>query len=484
MLTREAKILKAAALIEKQKRNQERRYFEFFKKAWQVQEPETELELNWHIEYLCDYFQKVIENVANKIPQKSVIINISPRSTKSKIISVNLAPWAWINYPWLKFINSSHSAGLSTEHSVQSRWLIESEWYQNNWGNRYQMLTDQNVKNSYANNRGGTRLAVSVGQKVSGRGCDIVIADDLVDPEDSDAKSAIEKANSHFSSGLYTRLNDKKSGVRILVMQRVAENDVTGNELSIRPEKYNHICIPSEDSEEVKPVELRTNYKEGLFDSNRFNRGVLDDVKRNIGSLKYAGQFLQKPMSVGGNIFKSQWWKFYDELPKIMDRWIQSWDLSFDEGDNASFVVGQVWGKKGNNAYLVYEYRKQIGFTDQLKAFAHVSELFPMARKKLVEKKANGAALINTLTNKIVGITPVEPKGSKENRAISVSPNVEIGLVYLPNKDNNQWVVDFIQECATFPNGKHNDRIDAMSQALDDFYGTSSDRLKRLLGDL
>ena len=70
------------------------------------------------------------------------------------------------------------------------------------------------------------------------------------------------------------------------------------------------------------------------------------------------------------------------------------------------------------------------------------------------------------LAHEIPGILPVNPAGGKIARAAAVSPLIEAGNVYLPHPAIRPWVNDFIEECAAFPNGAHDDQVDAMTQAL------------------
>jgi predicted phage terminase large subunit-like protein len=84
----------------------------------------------------------------------------------------------------------------------------------------------------------------------------------------------------------------------------------------------------------------------------------------------------------------------------------------------------------------------------------------------LIEDKANGSAVIQMLAYEIPGLLPINPQGGKVARAHAVSPLIEAGNVYLPHPDWQPWVRDFIEECAAFPNGAHDDQVDAMTQAL------------------
>jgi len=85
---------------------------------------------------------------------------------------------------------------------------------------------------------------------------------------------------------------------------------------------------------------------------------------------------------------------------------------------------------------------------------------------KLIEDKANGSAVIQMLMNQIRGIIPVNPSGGKIARAAGISPLIEAGNVYLPHPQMFPWVGDFLEECAAFPNGAHDDQVDAMTQVL------------------
>ena len=181
--TQDIKVEKVKLGLEYQKRCCQKRYYDFFLAAWEVLEPVNDLKLNWHIEYLCHRLQREIERLGRKEKKdKDIIINISPRSLKSYIVSIMLCPWAWTKYPHLKFISASHSRELSIEHCRKSRQLIDSEWYQRFWHNAFGLTGDQNVKSFYENNKSGVRYAASIAGGVTGHGADVIVADDLIDP--------------------------------------------------------------------------------------------------------------------------------------------------------------------------------------------------------------------------------------------------------------------------------------------------------------
>ena len=132
-------------------------------------------------------------------------------------------------------------------------------------------------------------------------------------------------------------------------------------------------------------------------------------------------------------------------------------------------MVGQVWGVKGVRRYLVHQYRDRMSFTKTLSAIIKSVRDYPALREIVVEEKANGSAIIDTLKEKIGIIVPYNPSESKPARAAAIAPQIEAGNVYLPDPDYHpeaNWVDDYINEWKHFPNGANDDQVDASTQAL------------------
>lgn len=169
-------------------------------------------------------------------------------------------------------------------------------------------------------------------------------------------------------------------------------------------------------------------------------------------------------------MLKREWWQKYTTAPTT-GTLLQSWDLAFKDNKDSDFVVGQVWLQDGPDAYLLDQVRGRWGFTETVEQIKAVSSRWPAAHLKLVEDKANGPAVIESLSRQLPGIVPVNPQGGKESRAAAVSPFIEAGNVYLPRGVG--WVDEFIEEAAGFPNATHDDQVDAMSQALTRIFVTT-----------
>jgi predicted phage terminase large subunit-like protein len=148
-----------------------------------------------------------------------------------------------------------------------------------------------------------------------------------------------------------------------------------------------------------------------------------------------------------------------------------SWDMTFKDKDTSDFVVGQVWMRRGVDTYLLDQVRARLSFTDTLDAFKRMVAKWPQARAKLVEDKANGTAVLDSLRKEIPGLIPVVPHESKYARASAVSPFISAGNVKLPHSSVALFPVeDFIDEAAQFPNGAHDDQVDSASQILTRYY--------------
>jgi len=196
----------------------------------------------------------------------------------------------------------------------------------------------------------------------------------------------------------------------------------------------------------------------------------------------WSALYQQRPSPADGEMFKRKYWKYYKVLPSLdeFDEIIQSWDMTFKDTKNSDYVVGQVWGRIDANKYLIDMVRGKMGFPPTVQAVRNLSVRYPEAHAKLVEDKANGSAVIQTLENEITGIIPINPEGGKESRAFSASVDVEAGNVYLPDPSLKPWVHDFVEEHSSFPNGKHDDIVDSHTQASNRFNNKPKPNIRTL----
>jgi predicted phage terminase large subunit-like protein len=446
-------------------------FYEFFKAAWIVVEPAVPLSTNWHHKYICDMLQEECERIiAQKPKTKDIIINVPFRSTKSLIVTVMFPVWAWIKSPKLRFITSSYSATLSIELATKSRDIIFSDWFKVRWGDVFHIKKDQNLKERYENNFVGMRRATSVGGTVTGQGGDFLIVDDPLSPQMANSATERENANEWYRTTFYSRLNQADIGVRIIIMQRVHEDDLSGFLLDRETRtKYRHICIPATNEDgNIKPKSLEKFYNQetGLFWEDRFSRKILDDYKSALGTYGYAGQLQQTPTPLDSGMIHKDWFK--------IDRY------RVDEAI-VNFVIDPAYTANEKNdpsALLAYTYKENrwqiVDCVNVYKEFPDLVKFIQQWVQKngytnrsriYVEPKASGKSIVQTLVRE-TGLNVKEdkpPTKDKVARVSDVSASLESGRVSLLN---GEWNHKFLEQLVKFPAAKHDDMVDCLVMAV------------------
>ena len=463
-----------------------RRFREFVRQAWAIIEPHTPFVPGWHIDAIVEHLEAVTRGEI-----RNLLINVPPRHMKSLLVSVLWPAWEWIRHPERRWLFSSYAATLSIRDSVKCRTLIESPWYQSFWGDRYALSSDQNTKTRFDNNRSGYRIATSVGGAATGEGGDRIVCDDPHNVQDAESDAVRRATVDWWSIVMSTRVNDPRTAAKVVVMQRCHQLDLSGHLLD--QGGWEHLCLPAEYEDPPRVVSVhspdpRTQPGELLW-GERFGLKEIADLKVSLGSYASAGQLQQRPSPAGGGMIKRPWFGFWQppgaNLPPIpvrfpdgtehlivayeignVDEQAQSWDCSFKDLLTSDYVVGQVWGRLGSHFLLLDQVRARMDCPATVKAVREMSAKWPRCVAKLIEDKANGSAVIQMLSNEIAGLLPVNPEGGKIARASAVSPLIEAGNVLLPHPQLFPWVNDFIEECVQFPNGAHDDQVDAMTQII------------------
>jgi predicted phage terminase large subunit-like protein len=460
---------------------------EFVRQAWPVVEPSTPFVPGWHIDAIIEHLEAVSRGQI-----RNLLINVPPRHMKSLLVSAFWPAWEWITWPERRWLYSSYGAQLSIRDSIKCRRLIESFWYQARWADRFALTSDQNTKGRFDNNRSGYRLATSVGGAATGEGGDRIVCDDPHNVQEAESDAVRKATLDWFDIVMSTRVNDPKTAAKVVVMQRCHQQDLSGHLLE--QGGWEHLRLPAEHEQPGCTTSIgwsdpRTEQGQLLW-PDRFGSKEIADLKISLGSYAAAGQLQQRPSPSGGGIIKRHWFRYFQprganlppvivrlpdgtlisiaaiEVPHRVDEQIQSWDCAFKDLESSDYVVGQLWGRVGSFYLLGDQIRARMDCPATVKAVRAMSAKWPNCLAKLIEDKANGSAVIQMLSREIPGILPVNPEGGKVARAAAVSPLIEAGNVYLPHPLYAPWVDDFIEECAAFPNGAHDDQVDAMTQAL------------------
>ncbi len=459
---------------------------DFVQQMWPVVEPGKALIWGWPLDAMCEHLEAVTRGDI-----RNLIINVPPRFLKSTIVSVMWPAWEWLHDPQLRYLTSSYDKQLAVRDAVRTRRLINHPKYEIlNMGEdgkqRFIFSGDQNVKSSYENNQTGTRICTSPTSSGTGHGGDRIMVDDPHNVRESEAEIQRNAVHEWWDKTMSTRRNDPKTAARVIIMQRLHEDDLTGH--CLEQGGYDHLCLPllyeadhpHKSSTSLQFVDPR--HAEGqLLMPKRLGPEQAQDSKIELGTYGFVGQMQQRPAPSEGGIFQVAWFNEYEIEPPVdsFDRMWTTWDLSFKgrEGrggmrgeieavKNRSFVVGETWGSIGAASYILDEERGQWNILETIAAMVRARKKWPSATAHLVEDKANGPAIETLLKDKIPGLLLLNPRGSKIQRAHAVSPYCEAGNVHVPSPRYAPWIADWLHEICTFPFGRYNDRVDAMTQGL------------------
>ena len=424
--------------------------------------PSLEFLPNWHLEVICQKLDAVRRGEI-----KRLILNIPPRYLKSISGSVCLPAYILGHDPTKQIICASYGQDLADKLARDCRTIMTSPFFRNIFGTRLR----QTALHDFVTEQGGFRLATSVGGVLTGRGADIIIIDDALKPDEAVSDVVRNAVNQWFDHSLCSRLNSKKDGAIIIIMQRLHEDDLVGHVL--RQKGWEVVSFPAfaeaEETHQFQTAYGRFKHQRRVGDvlhPEREPREVLDTLRRSMGEYNFAGQYQQSPAPLGGGMVKVEWFKRYSEhdLPTSFDKIIQSWDTANKPTELADYSVCSTWGIKNKRIFLLHVLRERMAYPDLKRA---VRRQYEVHRPDviLVEDKASGTQLIQELIEEGVHcVQRVKPERDKVMRMHAQSASIENGFVYLPV--DAHWLPEYLHELTAFPRGKYDDQVDSTSQAL------------------
>lgn len=407
-----------------------------------------------HLKILCNYAEDILNG---KITRS--VVNIPPGHSKSIIFSVLLPVYAWIVNPSLKIINISYSPALAVRDAGKALQLLQDDWFVSRWGN---IVPDKRAgKKEYKNAFGGWRLSTSIKGRLTGSHADLIIIDDCSKAQDG--KTQFEEVLDWFKNTLPTRI--KPNGGRcVLIQQRLSYMDAS--EYCIE-RGWDHLCLPARFEEKfANKYDFRKKDGELLY-PGRFNDQKIKELEESLGSNGFA-QLQQRPLSESESIFKKQYFKYYKELPEKFNRFVCSFDLSFKGNANSDYNCGILVGQSGPDYYVLKVIHEKLDFTDTIDRVIELKKYcennFKRSPEIIIEDRANGPAVINSLKKKIPGIIAYNPgRNSKEERASSITYLFRAENVWFPDTWKDSY---FEQELLQFPKSRNDDLVDALTQAL------------------
>jgi len=435
----------------------------FIRKVFATVSPGEPYLHNWHVDAIVHQLMRVHAGESRRL-----LINQPPRSLKSICVSVGYVAWLLGHDPKRRVIVASYSGDFAAELHRQFRMVVGSEWYaalfpNTRWAKEtgLELITTQ----------GGSRYATSVGGTLTGRGADLIIVDDPLNANEVYSEPARKRVIDWYGGALVSRLNDKQTGSIIAVMQRLHEDDLAGH--LIRQGGWDHLDMPAI-ALEHQIIELGHNRSRSrrigdILHPERESREALEAIKAEVGSLLFSAQYQQRPVPVEGNLIRRSWFKAYDNLPanSFETKIVQSWDVAMMTGGHNDYSVCTTWLAHNDDAYLIHVYRDRLEYPDLRRKVIALAREYG-ATTILIEDAGPGMNLLQDLRATMPqGMTRpigIKPEGSKIDRMAAQAAKIEAGHVHLPN--SAPWLGEILTELLSFPNGRHDDQVDSVSQFL------------------
>jgi len=456
-------------------------YYQFFQKLWNIVEP-APLADNWHVQYLCDLVQDVIMQVVEQRPAKDTIINVPPGESKSSIAIKFAIPFAYAVAPWLRIIVATNSSDLAKDHIDKAKMVMKSEIYRELFPH-VQIRKDYDNKTGIGTTKGGFLYVATPKSGIIGKHAHLILIDDPLTREQAMSDTERPNINSWVTSTLTTRVTDVKTSSKMLIMQRLHEDDTTAVCLN-KWEGVQHICLPSDDRYKVVPDSLIEHYtQDGTVKVMNPLRKPYNTILKLEKTFKdpseASGQLGQDPQPSEGNIIKKAWFeqrynleKF--EKPRRTDHFSKHYrmvvDGAYTKNKKNSATAGLSFLVHDNNLYLrnfffVHQESPQAKRT--IEAFYDRSECDLCS----IEPKGPGKAWVSDLrsTTKMNVTEDKLPEGvntqpSKIMRVHNNTGFMEGMRIYL-NEDVD-WSF-FISQLTVFPNGSHDDLVDCLNMAIE-----------------
>ena len=416
---------------------------------------------NWHISAITHQLERIRRGEITRL-----IINMPPRHLKSLTVSVAFPAFLLGHEPWHRIFAISYGSELSSKHASDFRSIVESPWYRRAFP---AMRIWRSLEEEVWTSARGFRRSTSVYGTLTGLGGDIFIIDDPQKPVDAQSDVQRNRLNQWVSNTLMSRLDSKEKGIIIVVMQRVHLNDLSGylmqaggwTVLSLPAIAEQDETIAIADNEfHVRPAGEALHPELESFES-------LKALQRQIGSDVFAAQYQQSPVPPGGAMIRREWLRYYEKPPErtYATTVIQSWDTASKDGAQNDWSVCTTWMLVDKCYYLLDLTRGRYEYP-RLKATAIALAQKYCPHYVLIEDASTGTALAqefgSSYVDGAVRLVPIER--DKIGRLYVNQAKFEAGLVFFPA--GASFLPELEAEVLVFPQGKTDDQVDSITQAL------------------
>lgn len=441
-----------------------------------------------HTKYICNVLQRVESGEL-----KRVIITTPPRHSKSMTVTETFPSYFIGKRPERRVIQVSYGDTLARKFGRANKSKIV-EYGADIFDIRVSQDTSAADNWGIQGHRGGM-ISTGIGGAITGEGADLLLIDDPVkNREEANSEAYRNKVWDEWQNTLRTRLHP--GAAVVIIITRWHEDDLVGRLLNPEYGEVEDWLIVNLPAIAEEDDLLGREVGQPLWPEHGFDLKWAEATEKAVGAATWASLYQQRPAAAEGSMIKRDWWRRYnvpydrqsntvgiiDEMGYHREFWIdeiiQSWDMSFKNSMGTDMVVGQIWGRSGEDKFLFDQIRGRMDFPQTIAAVLKINQKWPEARLKLVEDKANGPAVISTLSSKVGGMVAVNPRDSKIARVSNVSPDIEGGNVYIPVASIAPWIDAYVEELSSFPFGAKDDQVDATSQALSRLMKSRSKKAK------
>lgn len=439
---------------------------------------------------LCDRVQEFIEKPTDKAFE-IMIINTPPQHGKSTTITETLPSWYLMKHPDESVIQVSYGDDLAERFGKRNLEKVKEH------GHIFGVEVDPKKATSrefQILGRKGRMISKGIGSGLTGHSGHLIIIDDPVkNREQADSERTRDSVWSEFTDSIISRT---QAGSKIvLIMTRWHEDDLAGRILAEMPDVVTYVNYECECESDDDPLGRRKRVQredgtvemgEALCPEIGKGQKWLEEFKKlhisENGRRSWEALYQGHPTIMEGNLLKKAWWEYYNaddyrDGRMRFDQMIASLDATFKDGEKNDYVALEIWGKIENRYYLVDLINEHLNFADTVRKLRLMIARYPRLGAIYIEDKANGPAIITTLKNEVAGIIPVSPDASKESRVNAISFLIEAHNVYLPR--DREFTHKFVEQCAKFPNDKHDDMVDSMSMALNKLHYSRRGSIRR-----
>ncbi len=399
-----------------------------------------------------------------------LVLETPPQHGKSMTLTEALPGWVLLRAPETRVILASYNEESAERFARRNREKIVR------WGPVLTGVTPGGVNRATEYELAGHRgrlISRGIMSGITGNAADLLIIDDPVkNREEADSPTYRNKLWGEWLNSLKSRL---AAGAKVIVIMTPWHEDDLAARILRTERNVRLIRLPVEaeasDAMGRTPGEaLCPELGKDAVWLAQFREAYLNDPAG--GQRAWLALYQCRPRAERGNLIRRDWWKFYDKTPDAFGSCCVSVDAAFKGGEDNDFVAVTVWGRLGNDYYLLECVNRHLDFIGTLAAIRDARKRYPAARAVLIEDKANGSAILDVLGREMFCI-PVEPRGDKRSRVYGASPAIESGHVYLPA--SAPWLEEYLDQWTAFPSGRHDDMVDSSTQALHWLFAASGE---------